>query len=231
MLCSLKNHISTFTYFFSLLLFSLFFSVFFSDNSFAISLSDSFTRSNYNSTIILCDNQLIDSGNQCLSSGSPLSYFYAITSPVALSTSYTTLTSRLQVKAYVYNSSNQLTPQTFNCYFLADSCYFHFNSIVQKLELSVYRWSDLLSNDSVISFSFSDSSPFSSPSGSLSITSNGTYDVSNYAEAVVDVPPIPGDYHSDLVSLNNTLVLVPAVALVIFLLYLLNRIFIKGGDS
>ena len=61
------------------------------------------------------------------------------------------------------------------------------------------------------------SGPSTTPSGSISIIENGTYDVSSYAEAVVDVPPIPGDYHDDLISIRNGIFIFAGVLLVLYL--------------
>lgn len=71
------------------------------------------------------------------------------------------------------------------------------------------------------------------PSGSLSITSNGTYDVTEYAEVDVDVPPEiqQGDYHNDLISINQSILTCGAICLVIYFFYCIYRMIIKplGG--
>lgn len=71
---------------------------------------------------------------------------------------------------------------------------------------------------------------FGSISGSLSITENGTYDVTNYAEAVVDVPAevIPGDYHDDLQDIKQGIYVCGAVLLVLYFFYCIYRMIIKG---
>lgn len=83
-----------------------------------------------------------------------------------------------------------------------------------------------------VSFTLSSSLPnCSTPSsGSLSISENGTYDVSQYAEAVVNVPPevVQGDYHDDLVSINNSILIVAAVGLVIYFFYAIYRMILGG---
>lgn len=68
------------------------------------------------------------------------------------------------------------------------------------------------------------------PSGSLSIVQNGTYDVTDYSEAVVNVPAevIQGDYHDDLVSINNSILICAAVCLVIYFFYCIYRMIIKN---
>ena len=67
-------------------------------------------------------------------------------------------------------------------------------------------------------------------SGSLSISENGTYDVTNYAEAVVDVPVqvIQGDYHDDLTSINQSILICGAVLLVLYFFYCIYRMIIKS---
>lgn len=76
---------------------------------------------------------------------------------------------------------------------------------------------------------------FSSSSGSLSITENGTYDVSQYAEAVVDVPETDcpsgsaGNYHDDLVAINNSIMICAATCLVIYFFYCIYRMIIKNS--
>lgn len=94
------------------------------------------------------------------------------------------------------------------------------------------KTSTWLSSGQYIYITLSDSLPsdfpVSTPSGSISITENGTFDVTDYAQAVVDVPAVPGDYHDDLVSINNTILLVPAVCLVIYFFYAIYKMLLGG---
>lgn len=68
------------------------------------------------------------------------------------------------------------------------------------------------------------------PSGSITLTENGTFDVSSYSEAVVDVPMqvVPGDYHDDLVSINQSIIICAGTILVIYFFYCIYRMIIKG---
>ena len=70
------------------------------------------------------------------------------------------------------------------------------------------------------------------PSGSLSITENGTYDVINYAEVVVDIPTSSGggggNYHDDLVAINNSILICAATCLVLYFFYCIYRMIIKS---
>lgn len=78
----------------------------------------------------------------------------------------------------------------------------------------------------------SENNPFgSTPTGSITFTENGTYDVTQYSEAVVDIPPIiePGDYHDDLVSIKQAIIICASVVLVIYFFYCIYRIIIKAG--
>lgn len=85
----------------------------------------------------------------------------------------------------------------------------------------------------------SENNPFagSTPSGSIELTENGTYDVSQYAEAVVNVPETDcppssgggGNYHEDLVAINNSILICAAVCLVIYFFYCIYRMIIKNS--
>lgn len=90
-----------------------------------------------------------------------------------------------------------------------------------------------VNRNSSFTFVFTDSNPFSSSSGSITLTQNGTFDVSSYAQAVVDVPPVYGDYHDDLISINNSILICGAVLLVLYFFYTIYRMIIKstGGWS
>lgn len=95
-----------------------------------------------------------------------------------------------------------------------------------------------LSSGCEISVLVSENNPFggSSPSGSIELTENGTYDVSQYAEAVVNVPETDcppssggGNYHEDLVAINNSILICAAVCLVIYFFYCIYRMIIKNS--
>lgn len=102
----------------------------------------------------------------------------------------------------------------------------------------VSGWSTISSDCSVVA-TLSENNPFggSSPSGSIELTENGTYDVSQYAEAVVNVPETDcppssgggGNYHEDLVAINNSILICAAVCLVIYFFYCIYRMIIKNS--
>lgn len=73
------------------------------------------------------------------------------------------------------------------------------------------------------------------PSGSITLTENGTYDVTSYAEAVVDVPEtiVPGDYHDDLTSIRNVIIVCAGVVLVLYFFYCIYGMIIPttGGKK
>ena len=101
----------------------------------------------------------------------------------------------------------------------------HNNNLLQFYSPYTYSFS--------VTYTLTESLSPGSPSGSITLSQNGTYDVSSYAEAVVDVPPTiePGDYHDDLVSINNSILICAAVCLVIYFFYCIYRMIIKttGG--
>ena len=95
-------------------------------------------------------------------------------------------------------------------------------SISSNLSYFTYRGlAFTLPSDTTISITLTDTLPSScppAPSGDLAISQNGTYDVSQYATATVSVSGevIQGDYHDDLVSINNSIIIACAVPLVIY---------------
>lgn len=70
------------------------------------------------------------------------------------------------------------------------------------------------------------------PSGSISISQNGTYDVSSYSEAIVNIPEsiIYGDYHDDLLQINHSIIIGCAVILCIYFFYCIYRMLLKGRE-
>ena len=115
------------------------------------------------------------------------------------------------------------------------------NSVLNDITIaSFYSQSalDTLSSNWSIDIIISETNPLSSgitPSGSIELTENGTYDVSQYAEAVVNVPETDcppcsgGDYHNDLVAINNSIMICAATCLVIYFFYCIYRMIIKNS--
>lgn len=91
---------------------------------------------------------------------------------------------------------------------------------------SADHWSTLSGFSIVISDSLSSGI---TPEGSLEITENGTYDVTSYSEAVVDVSAPPSTYHDDLANINHSITVCAAVVLVLYFFYCIYRLIIKNS--
>lgn len=123
-----------------------------------------------------------------------------------------------------------LPPSNQNDFGLA----FFFSTVIFEINQNLPYFTSRFASGSTYSLTvtFTDNFPSDcspSPSGSIDITSNGTYDVSSYSTAVVDVPPIPGDYHDDLISINNSIIICGAICLVIYFFYCIYRIIIRNS--
>lgn len=83
---------------------------------------------------------------------------------------------------------------------------------------------------SPVTFTLSNSLPSSDVSGTLDITENGQFDVSSYQFANVQVPEVlvEGDYHDDLIKINNSILVCGAILLVLYFFYCIYRMIIKG---
>ena len=192
---------------FGSILFAVFFSALLYLPSYAINdYSGSFDASTF--PFVLCyGSDSPDSSPQCsdyntilfnitspVSSNSPLRYFQVTNSSnSAIYTINTSVDSSLDI------SSLPATAQL---------------SIINQYSFGSARFDYTLTNTS--------SCP-PSPSGSISITENGTFDVSSYSTAIVDVPIPPGDYHDDLIKITNGIYVCAGTLLVLyFLLSLLS---------
>lgn len=187
-----------------------------SDVSAIDDVSFTFDSSNYRTSIDLCSN--------C---SSDYNYIFIQSTPFSLSTFNSpyffplSLDSRLSFNIEIGPGVTS-TLLDFSTEFPSSVSYVYNTSL----------YSYFVSLRGSVTVSLLTNNPFSSsvPSGSISIIENGIYDVSQYAEAVVNVPPevVQGDYHDDLVSINNSILIVAAVGLVIYFFYAIYRMILGG---
>lgn len=152
--------------------------------------------------------------------------------------------SYLIVSGQPYFYSTVSTP--INFYFRADGSFQRVFTISGTSPFSIYKlpfdghsnnflsWGSGYSFENDVTLTLTDSyqSCPPSPSGDLSITENGTYDVTNYSSATVNVSSsevVQGDYHQDLVNINQSIIVCGAILLVLYFFYCIYRLIIKNS--
>lgn len=207
MKCLIKNRIILSIFYFCFLVLSF---VFFSTDVNALSISKTYAQ-----------NESISSGSavfpncddySCLSQFSYLQVDNGNILGFSLNIGDSIAIHGLSVSSYIETSYFSLNKCTSS-----SSCYIHFAPNVSFPYGSV-------------TFTLLDSLGSSPPSGNIDITENGTFDISSYATATVNVPVsvVEGDYHDDLVSINNSILIASATILVIYFFYCIYRMIIRG---
>lgn len=196
-------------------------------------VSDLVTSFQYSSNGSYPTSYICNNSDSSLPNCSDFHYVLISISNVSSSNSayFPSVTISLRSSVPNYGSNNSLSCTSVQSY-----CFFSFDFTNLRINAVSSTSAQYLSS-SDISITLLDHIPFGSvPSGSLSISQNGTFDVSQYSEVVVDVPGqvvVPGDYHDDLQSIHRSILLCGGVLLVIYFFYSIYRLIIKstGGQS
>lgn len=195
------------------------------NNTYAVSTSGSGSiPTSAASAFYFCDNSLQNSSTLCSDYYDSSSYIYLTLFDFSTQSG----SGYLQLRSCYLTSSNCYTNNRYN--FINSG--FLLLSFKDLYSLSIFT--NGVSSD--YSYSMSSDNPTSSgitPTGSLSITENGTYDVTNYAEAVVDVPQSSGggsggDYSDELNGVITAIYTCGAILLVIYFFYCIYRMIIKS---
>ena len=203
----IKNHIGTFTLFCLLFVSFFVFSLFVSNSVSAVSdYSVTINKDSVTLPYYLCGNS---SGFNC-SDYSYISVSFGSVSPGSFIRLY------LEKIGSWYRTYDFYTNFSFT---IVDISSLDSNSQISILPISSY------SGDVTYTFM---TDYASIPSGSITLTQNGTYDVTSYSEAVVDVSAevVYGDYHQDLINITNGIYVCAGTILVIYFFYCIFQLII-----
>lgn len=201
-------------------------------NANASSVTYTIDSSNYSSEFVFCDSSTCPSYRAFSLSFEPLS-----------------VPKWLQVSFYAFGRKSSMSYDTASNFsfslgssFVSEYYYYFYDEFTLK-SFSYSQTTNAGSfyeNGGKVFITLYDSDPMQgiNPSGTLDITENGTFDVTNYASVSVDVPetecptcPSGGsnNYHDDLVNIQKSIIICGAILLVLYFFYCIYRFIIRNS--